>query len=85
MELHLKRIKHAKNVVTALLAIEDSGITYCESLLVLAFFLLLPQGYKEVASSSFTGEGLTHPSEASVFWSGGLVCYEACSAGFTVA
>ncbi|CAE7447491.1 MKK1 [Symbiodinium natans] len=33
MELHLKRIKNAKNVVTALLAIEDSGITYCESLL----------------------------------------------------
>jgi len=68
MELHLKRIKNAKNVVTALLAVEDSGIAYCESLLVLAFFLLLPQGYKEVASSSYTGEGLTQPTESSVFW-----------------
>jgi len=68
MDLHLKRIKKAKNVVTALLACEEGGVTSSESLLVLAFFLLLPQGYKEASSVSGVGDGLTTPSEASVFW-----------------
>lgn len=68
LELHLKRIKKAKNVVTALLACEDGGVTSCESLLVLAFFLLLPQGCKEASSVSGTGEGLVQPAESSVFW-----------------
>lgn len=47
LKLHQKRIEKAKNVVTALLACEDGGVASSESLLVLAFFLLLPQGYKE--------------------------------------
>lgn len=54
-------------MVTALLACEDGGVASSESLLVLAFFLLLPQGYKE-ASTVSAADGLTQPSEQSVFW-----------------
>ncbi|CAJ1444994.1 unnamed protein product [Effrenium voratum] len=68
LEQHQKRIRKAKNVITALLACGDAGVTYCESLLVLAFYLLLPQGYREATSVSGAGEGLTQPSESSAFW-----------------
>lgn len=54
-------------MVTALLACDD-GVASSESLLVLAFFLLLPQGYKEAATVSGIGEGLVTASESSVFW-----------------
>jgi len=65
-DLHLKRISQAQNVCTALLAMPDSGIAYCESLLVLAFFLLLPQGCKEERNS---GDGAyCYMSESSAFW-----------------
>jgi hypothetical protein len=68
VEFHLRRIRKAKNVVTALLACQDSGITYCESLLVIAFFLLLPQGYKDAGSPGGVHEALTSPKESDVFW-----------------
>jgi hypothetical protein len=41
----LARLRKAQNVCTAIIS-SDSGIDYCESVLVLAFFLLLPQGVK---------------------------------------
>eukprot|EP00931_Biecheleriopsis_adriatica_P040925 TRINITY_DN23439_c0_g1_i1.p1 TRINITY_DN23439_c0_g1~~TRINITY_DN23439_c0_g1_i1.p1 ORF type:complete len:3484 (+),score=873.59 TRINITY_DN23439_c0_g1_i1:112-10563(+) len=70
VDLHYKRIRKAKNVVTALLACQDSGITYCESILVLAFFMLLPQGYKDAnaVSGVNTDVSLTNPNESDVFW-----------------
>jgi hypothetical protein len=42
----LKRMRHAQNVCTAIVAMPEAEIDYCESLLVLAFFLQLPQGVK---------------------------------------
>ncbi|CAE8604779.1 unnamed protein product [Polarella glacialis] len=67
LDVHMKRIKRAKNVVTALLACQDSNIAYCESLLVLAFFLLLPQGYQDEKFGT-EESSLTEASESSVFW-----------------
>eukprot|EP00441_Pelagodinium_beii_P032443 CAMPEP_0197641952 /NCGR_PEP_ID=MMETSP1338-20131121/15748_1 /TAXON_ID=43686 ORGANISM="Pelagodinium beii, Strain RCC1491" /NCGR_SAMPLE_ID=MMETSP1338 /ASSEMBLY_ACC=CAM_ASM_000754 /LENGTH=3533 /DNA_ID=CAMNT_0043215005 /DNA_START=82 /DNA_END=10683 /DNA_ORIENTATION=- len=68
MSLHLQRIRRAQNVVIALLAFEDGGVVYCESLLVLAFFLLLPQGYKDVSSAALINDSLVNPTEPDVFW-----------------
>jgi len=64
-DIHLSRIKQAQNVVTALLAVPAGGIAYCESLLVLAFFMLLPQGNVE---DKVQGERPSQFSEATVFW-----------------
>lgn len=66
-DMHLKRVKRAQRVVAALLNLKGVGIVYCESLLVLAFFLLLPQGIKDdkLADDS---KDLHRMSEASAFW-----------------
>eukprot|EP00928_Gymnodinium_smaydae_P067961 TRINITY_DN5099_c0_g2_i2.p1 TRINITY_DN5099_c0_g2~~TRINITY_DN5099_c0_g2_i2.p1 ORF type:complete len:3332 (+),score=752.58 TRINITY_DN5099_c0_g2_i2:2916-12911(+) len=66
-ELHLKRIRRAQNVVTALLAC-DGGVVYCEGLLIVAFFLLLPQGCKEEKIGTDEDSTLTYMSESQVFW-----------------
>eukprot|EP00929_Paragymnodinium_shiwhaense_P065225 TRINITY_DN32718_c0_g3_i1.p1 TRINITY_DN32718_c0_g3~~TRINITY_DN32718_c0_g3_i1.p1 ORF type:complete len:3402 (+),score=1051.59 TRINITY_DN32718_c0_g3_i1:472-10206(+) len=46
LDMHLKRISRAQRVCAALIE-TNSGVVYCESLLVIAFFLLLPQSDKE--------------------------------------
>jgi hypothetical protein len=67
LDLHLRRLKKAQRVCTALIALDhDCGVVYSESLLVLAFFLLLPQGCREVRNQE--DDHLTFPSESSVFW-----------------
>jgi hypothetical protein len=38
LDWHLRRLKKAQNVCTALIAFERSGVAYCESLLIVAFF-----------------------------------------------
>lgn len=60
----MRRLKRAQNVCTALLALEDSGVVYCESLLILAFFFLLPQGTREERAP----EDVVPFSESSAFW-----------------
>lgn len=62
VETHMKRMRKAQNVCTALLACEDTGLVYSESLLWLAFFLMLPQGCRDEA------ENLHQMSESSAFW-----------------
>jgi len=66
LDWHLRRLKKAQNVCTALIAFEKGGIAYCESLLVLAFFLLLPQGFRE--EKSVDDGNITYLSESSCFW-----------------
>jgi len=53
-----------------LLAIPKSGIAYCESLLVLAYYLLLPQGTVHTSAETHgqTQTQLKEHSEASAFW-----------------
>jgi len=63
LDHHLRRLKCAQNVCTALIA-SEGGIAYCESLLVLAFFMLLPQGWKDADDDG----KLHHMSESSAFW-----------------
>eukprot|EP00425_Heterocapsa_triquetra_P018189 CAMPEP_0195148194 /NCGR_PEP_ID=MMETSP0448-20130528/174792_1 /TAXON_ID=66468 /ORGANISM="Heterocapsa triquestra, Strain CCMP 448" /LENGTH=303 /DNA_ID=CAMNT_0040186797 /DNA_START=9 /DNA_END=917 /DNA_ORIENTATION=- len=66
MDMHLKRIRRAQNVVSALLACPGTDIAYSESLLILAFYLLLPQGHREEKAAD--DGNLTILSENSVFW-----------------
>merc|ERR1719174_2889341 len=66
LDFHLRRLKSASNVCTALIAYDRSGVAYCESLLVVAFHLLLPQGFKEERSEE--GGALNYMSESSAFW-----------------
>lgn len=65
LDLHMQRLKRAQNVCIALIAFEEGGVAYCESLLIIAFFLLLPQGFKDLGE-----EGIEVPymSESSAFW-----------------
>jgi hypothetical protein len=65
-DFHLRRIKRAQNVCTALIADQESGIAYCESLLILAFFLLLPQGVNEIQADAT--ENSVRMSESSAYW-----------------
>eukprot|EP00928_Gymnodinium_smaydae_P067959 TRINITY_DN5099_c0_g1_i1.p1 TRINITY_DN5099_c0_g1~~TRINITY_DN5099_c0_g1_i1.p1 ORF type:complete len:3333 (+),score=742.01 TRINITY_DN5099_c0_g1_i1:194-10192(+) len=65
-DLHLRRLRRAQNVCTALIACPEGSITYCESLLVLAFFLLLPQGNREERNIEDTT--FHYMSESQVFW-----------------
>jgi len=69
-DVHLTRVKRAKDVCTALLAIPKSGIAYCESLLVLAYYLLLPQGTVDTSAETHgqTQTQLKEHSEAWAFW-----------------
>lgn len=68
-DMHLKRVNQAQNVCTALIAVPsalDGGIVYCESLLIIAFYMMLPQGCKEEESP---GDGrLFYLTENHVFW-----------------
>eukprot|EP00933_Yihiella_yeosuensis_P053655 TRINITY_DN5191_c0_g1_i4.p1 TRINITY_DN5191_c0_g1~~TRINITY_DN5191_c0_g1_i4.p1 ORF type:complete len:1026 (-),score=234.54 TRINITY_DN5191_c0_g1_i4:181-2922(-) len=66
-DFHMHRVKRAKNVVTALLAVQDGSVAYCQSLLVLAFYMLLPQGYKDEKMYEEKST-LLHPTESEVFW-----------------
>jgi hypothetical protein len=69
LDFHLTRIKKAQNVCTALIAFQECGTCYCESLLIIAFFLLLPQGFAESKQSAVeddtTAVSMTEPS---AFW-----------------
>jgi hypothetical protein len=67
LDFHLRRLKSASNVCTALIAYERSGVAYCESLLIVAFFLLLPQGFKEERNEE-GGASLNPMPEYTVFW-----------------
>jgi hypothetical protein len=66
MDLHLGRVQRAQNVCAALIACEDNNVVYCESLLIVAFYMLLPQGNQEEKSPD---DGTLHyMSECTVFW-----------------
>jgi hypothetical protein len=66
LDFHLRRIKKAQNVCAALIAYQESGICYCESLLVLSFFLMLPQGFAEEKEE--LNKTVAYMSESSAFW-----------------
>jgi hypothetical protein len=65
LDFHLRRLKKAQNVCTALIAYDKSGVAYCESLFIIAFFLLLPQGFKEEKEEE---SHMNYMSESSAFW-----------------
>jgi hypothetical protein len=66
MDLHLERVRRAQNVCAALISCEDNNVVYCESLLIVAFYMLLPQGNQEEKSKD---DGTLHYfSECQVFW-----------------
>lgn len=75
VDRHLQRLEKARNVCVALVATPGSGVVYCESLMVLAFFLLLPLGVLPSSKQS-TGSPARGPedlklssmSESSVYW-----------------
>jgi hypothetical protein len=64
VDFQLNRIKVAQTVCTALIADQESGVAYCESLLVLAYFLSLPQGCTE----KYEEEANPPLDDSSVFW-----------------
>jgi len=67
LDFHLRRLRRAQNVCTALIAYDKSGVAYCESLLIVSFFLLLPQGFKEEGNEE-GGTVMHYMSESSAFW-----------------
>jgi len=69
LDFHLRRLKRASDVCTALIAYDQSGVAYCESLFIVAFYLLLPQGFKEEDNDAVDGQpSMKSMSESSVFW-----------------
>jgi len=69
MNLHMTRVKQAADICTALITIppnaEQGGIVYCESLLVIAYFLMLPQSADDRMAYIEKHSGM---SESSAFW-----------------
>mmetsp|Transcript_14093 Transcript_14093/g.26206 ORF Transcript_14093/g.26206 Transcript_14093/m.26206 type:complete len:3581 (+) Transcript_14093:145-10887(+) len=64
LDFHMYRLRRAQNVCTALLVMEDAKVAYCESLLIIAFYMLLPKS----SSLDVEREENVMLTEASTFW-----------------